>query len=629
MTKSAFFRKSVFLALLMTASTAAPVGRAAEPLSLDQATDLSGNPSGNLNDIKPTDVIHWRVQGGDIYPSGKTVVLIQLTTEKGFSVYRDRLAFAPVGAESVTERVDYPSSTKTKDEISGEEKEIFPGGDFTIILKAPQGSGLKVLELDVSFIGCAGRICLYPYTERLKVPLVMRELEPAAAVNQAVVKRDEGAPVISSTQDDTEDFTTRWARKIQGGSFQFWLLLLAVFIGGILTNLTPCVYPMIPITIRLLSAQGGSPLRAACCYAGGILATYTSLGIFAGLSGSLFGSILSSPTVNLFFAAVMLVLGISMLGVFDFSFLQKMAPTVKKGKTSLMNAFIMGVGAGFVASPCTGPILAALIAYTAKERDILRATALLFTYSLGFALPYVFLGAAAGRASRLKISFKVQGVIKLVFAGIMVALGFYYLRVPARGFLLSIDRALGLQLLWQLVSRAGLALALVMLLSWWFLDWLKNSKVFSIVLAFVLGAGVFATFQKSDGPLEKTGFAKLDWLSTEAAGFKTAKERSGPILLDGWAEWCEACKKMEQTTFKDPEVIGKLKSGNWVTVRLDLTDSNDENDAIQAKYGFFGLPVLILLPPDGDLNKKKLISGYVDSKSLIKQLGEFEASFKR
>jgi thiol:disulfide interchange protein DsbD len=392
------------------------------------------------------------------------------------------------------------------------------------------------------------------------------------------------------------------------------MILLVVFGGGILSNLTPCVAPMVPITLRLLAKQGSSPLASSSAYALGIVITYSILGVVAALSGGLFAAMFASKAFNLAFAVIMVGLGVTMLGYGDLSKLQMLGSRLGSGKPSLINTTFMGAGAGLVAAPCTGPVLAALLAYVAKNHlGVGEATALLGTYSFGFAIPYVFLGSAGAKATTVKVSPRVQVGVKLVFAAVMFGLGLYYLRVP----LYSLAESLRGH--WQSIFTAASVLGVVLTALWLAVPALQLKKASTFVPTLILALGLFGGWQWATGE-DQTAHA--DVFHDEATAMSAAKSAGKPLLIDMWADWCEACKKMDVTTFQDT-CVGKTLAQSWVVLKLDLTEANAKNDEIQSRYAIQGLPTLVLVPPDGQLANKQAISGYVTASTLLNTLKQF------
>lgn len=568
--------------------------------------------------VAPHEVVHWTSAGATTVDRSTVEVSLRLATDRGFALYEDRIKFAPpFGFSEIAKSA--PAGTLKPDPISGQPTQLIDGGEFIIRFTGPVATLGANIPVSVTYTACAEGVCLFPFTEKLSVALV--DAPPprdVAALSPAVQFQNKAT-------EDQVDFESGLARKLESGKLSIWALLLVVFIGGLLTNLTPCVAPMIPITVRVLSGRGGHGLRNASLYAAGILVTYTIAGVAAGLSGGLFGSILANAKFNLFFAAVMALLGLTMLGYGNFSSLQNLGMKFGSGKPSILNVFLMGAGAGLVASPCTGPILAALLAYSAKSASFAESVALIATYSLGFSLPYVFLGGAAAKVSKIKVNYRVQIATKLVFASIMFALALYYLRVPAYGLLQQLKPHFGI------LSGIFAPLGLAMLLVWIAVPFLHNSKAMSLAPALVLAIGIFSGSQLYFSPSGKTGQTtengsampeSLPWMKDEAAAYGAAKASNKPILIDAWAEWCDACKKMDVTTFEDPRVIAELNK-NWILLKLDLTEGSDANDALQDKYNLQSLPTLTMIPASGDLAGKDVVMGYTPAETLLGRMREF------
>ncbi len=416
------------------------------------------------------------------------------------------------------------------------------------------------------------------------------------------------------------NFESEWAPKINDSKIPFLIILLVVFIGGLFTNLTPCVYPMIPITIHLLGKSGISPLRNSIAYAGGILVTYTILGISAALSGSLFGNIMASPTFNLIFAALMSYFAFSMLGFGQFSRLQKFGAYLGAGPSSLKNSFLMGGGAGLVASPCTGPILAALLAYTAESQDLKKGAFLLFVYSFGFAIPYVFLGNFSANVARMKISPTLQIFVKMAFSSIMFSLAFYYLKIPAYVLFAS------LQGYWEVLTNVSFILG-VLLTGLWLASSGRHSRLSALIPSIVFGFSFFGFFEASGekARLRAEDTFSVVWSTDEEKVFASAQNKNKPILVEGWAEWCAACKKMDAYTYTDPE-LRKMLTKKWLLLKFDLTESNAKNDEIAKKYSIRSLPMILLIPPNGDISRATRIGGYIEAPILVDKLKRFQAN---
>ena len=178
-----------------------------------------------------------------------------------------------------------------------------------------------------------------------------------------------------------------------------------LFVAGILTSLTPCVYPLIPITVSVFGARqaqhrGRSALLSGT-YVAGIALTYSALGLFAALSGRAFGSALSSPPVIALLAFFLLALAASMFGAFDialpFSVQQKLDSMKGAG---FAHAFGMGLVAGIIAAPCTGPVLAGVLAFVATKGSAVLGFWMLFTYAVGMGVLFFVLGATSLRLPR-------------------------------------------------------------------------------------------------------------------------------------------------------------------------------------------------------------------------------------
>ncbi len=557
-------------------------------------------------DIHPSDVIHWQPVGGQLFSDGAIELGIRLFTEQGFTLYTDKVSFElPPGYK--IKKIVAPPVTRQHDPVTASEVDVYSGGDFKLLITGVEKWQGDKFPVTVKSLGCTTSICLFPFSVPLEVPVYKS--------SNSSSEFDLAAAQSSTTVVEEESWDVQLADQLKTGKMATWLLFVIVFLGGLLTNLTPCVAPMIPITVRLLGNQNFSPFLNSSLYALGIMVTYTGLGSIAVFSGSAFGTFMSSVPLNIAFAVVMAALGLSMLGFGNLSFLQNFGSRIGAGKPSAKNTILMGAGAGLVAAPCTGPVLGALLTYTAGQQSSAQGVLLMALYSFGFAFPYVLLGSAAAKASTMKVSPKVQVSIKLIFASVMFGLSFYYLRVPAYELLQILKPYWGVVSAWLLPT--GVTLVALCLL----LPRLQHSRVAMVVPSFVLGVGLFTGSQwlTSSGPNK----SELKWYKSLELGFAAANEANKPILIDHWAEWCEACKKMDVTTFVDPRIVRELKE-NWVLIKLDLTKGTDEDEDHMDKYGISGLPTLVLLNSEALQLSQQNITGYISGGGLLKKLRTYK-----
>ncbi len=570
---------------------------------------------GQPTDIKPKDVVTWTPFEAVENSESKIRVLVRLSLKQDWKIYASNLTFSgPAGM--TLEATTPPSPLKFMDPISNKEVDVYEAGDFALTFTGVPRWTNQNFPLSIRYVGCTNIICLFPYTETVEVPF-------AAFIEKTSGKKLESLPVDAATlqpsEGDDEGLESKLTARLAAGNVPFFLLLGIVFIGGMLSNLTPCVYPMIPITLRILGRQGSSPYLSSTFYALGIVVSYSTLGVIAALSGGMFGSMMASKSFNITFAILMFILGITMLGFGNFSKIQMLGNRLGTGAPSLRNTFLMGTGAGLVAAPCTGPILAALLAYTTKNSiDMGASTTLLFTYSLGFGLPYVFMGGAAAKVGKIKVSPLIQIIVKFLFAVFMFALSFYYLRIP---FYSMMENLRGN---WHTIGMVTGSVGTCLAIAWLLAPKLRNNKFAALVPSIILGIFVFSLSQTLTSKPKQdhdSGYT-VTWLKTEESAFLEAKSTGKPILIDMWAEWCESCKKMDVTTFVDGKVLTEL-SENWVALKLDLTESNDANDSIQEKYGLQGLPTLVLVPPSGDIGQRQNLAGYIAASRLVKNLQQF------
>lgn len=210
--------------------------------------------------------------------------------------------------------------------------------------------------------------------------------------------------------------------------------LLLVFVAGLLSSLTPCVYPLIPITVSLFGAkQAESKLQAfllSVVYVVGIAVTYSVLGVAAASLGTVFGGAMQSPWVLGAIAVLFFVLGLASLGAVPVRLPGNLQTKLSQtGGAGFMGAFVMGLVAGIIAAPCVGPIVAGILVYVAQQQDIFLGWILLMTFAFGMGQLFLALGTFSSLLNRLPRSGSWMDGVKVVFGTVFIAMALYYAKL--------------------------------------------------------------------------------------------------------------------------------------------------------------------------------------------------------
>ncbi|HTD84728.1 MAG TPA: cytochrome c biogenesis protein CcdA [Gemmatimonadaceae bacterium] len=210
-----------------------------------------------------------------------------------------------------------------------------------------------------------------------------------------------------------------------------------LFIAGVLTSLAPCIYPMIPITAAIV---GGTSVGEAAqprsrtilltlTYVVGLALAYASLGLFAGLTGTLFGSVSTNPWLYFAMANLLIIAALAMVEVIPVrvpSWLLTRAASAGRGG-NLYGVFVMGAVSGLVAAPCSAPVMAAVLTWVSTTKSGILGFVYLFVFSLGMCALLVLVGLFSGTVARLPRAGGWMVWVKRLFALIMLAVAEYYL----------------------------------------------------------------------------------------------------------------------------------------------------------------------------------------------------------
>ncbi|MCD4654059.1 sulfite exporter TauE/SafE family protein, partial [bacterium] len=381
------------------------------------------------------------------------------------------------------------------------------------------------------------------------------------------------------------------------------LAFLLVFVAGFLTSLTPCVYPMIPITISYIGGRstGQGKFRGfilSLFYVLGLALVYALLGVAAALTGSLFGSITQIPAVIGGVALIFGIMGLSMLGLFDIQLPSSFQSRMQSGgpKSGFLGAVVMGAVAGLVAAPCAGPVIVALMTYIASTGKVIFGFTLMMSFAAGMGILFIVLGTFSGLLSALPSAGMWMAKVKKTFGVIMIGAAIFIakpiLPPPVFGILTGIGivllgaamgafRPIGKDDEYKKDMLKGCALILV----FW--------GIYCIVTLLPVPGRIIPDQVVSGTAFQ--GPVEIDfWRSNLKEALSEAKLSEKMLIVDFGAEWCRACKELEHKTFSDTTVIARLKE--MIAVKVDCTKSRDPNiKALQREYSVTGLPTVIVL----------------------------------
>jgi len=406
-----------------------------------------------------------------------------------------------------------------------------------------------------------------------------RLLWPAVAVALAVVL----IPGVASAACDPFN-----AYQQRGWAWMY----LASFGFGFQTSLTPCVYPMIPITLGIFGARGknvsrGRALLLATAYVIGMGLTYATLGVIIALIGGQFGTILANPFVVIPIVLLFAALAASMFGAFELNLPSSWQARLNQvGGQGFRGAFAMGLVGGLIAAPCTGPFLLGLLTFVATSRSVVGGGSLLFVYAIGMGVLFWVLAAFAmslPRSGRWMEWVKSAGGILLLLGGI------YFLKP-----LLPFMRHLAVPETWFLIAAiaviaVGLVLGAIHLsFHGSVLDKLRKG----LGIALVIG-GAFAVWSYTLTPKHKLPYVVDD----ETAAFARARAEHKGVMVDFSATWCVPCGELE-LTFGDDEVYD-LITRNFVPLKFDVSNDDEISAERRRRYKAGTLPAVIFLSADG------------------------------
>lgn len=397
----------------------------------------------------------------------------------------------------------------------------------------------------------------------------------------------------------------------------WWIALLAAWVGGLLTSFTPCVWPLVPITIRffggLRKSAGKDVLLLAITYVLGMMALYTTLGLLFASSGKVFGSLLSMPWVVWALALFCLAMGLSMLGAFTIRLPTELNTRLSQvGGRSLEGALTMGFVSGLVAAPCTGPVLAVILTFVASAGTLAFGFWLMCSFSLGLGMPLLALALLSGK--QISLGRPCVELVETVLASAMFIVSVYFFQIAWPGFRTAFSWIPFGSFAGFIIIVAGLG-AGALLISLYSTPRIRLPRIVTTVL---LTLGFSIILFGEHRPSADSSTNAIVWITSHVAGMTEAKEESKPVIIDFTAEWCTACKELDRKTYVDPEVQDEAK--RFVTIKIDATVMDDNMETIFDQYGVLGLPTVVFIASKGEILNKPRVTGFVSADRFLKMM---------
>ncbi|RMF20794.1 MAG: hypothetical protein D6760_10765, partial [Deltaproteobacteria bacterium] len=363
----------------------------------------------------------------------------------------------------------------------------------------------------VRYQACNDTLCLRPTSVRLPIQLKLSALD-AREVERAGFN-EEAAESI--------------ARLVAGG---LWVVVPGMLLLGLALNLTPCVYPLVSVTIAYFGRQAGERrgrmLWLAICYTIGIAVTFSALGASAALSGGLFGRALTHPAVLIAISLMMVALALSSFGLYQIQVPGGLDARIAGAASGAVGATLMGMTMGLVAAPCVGPVVVGLLVFVGSRGDVLLGFSLFFLLALGLGIPYVALAMAAGSISALPRSGAWLQWTEHLFGCILLAMAIYFVRpvLPA---------ALGDRLMPAFLFLAVAYLA--------FLDPAGRGTTWFVRFRAVAGIVALAALVVAYRPTVGDSEEGLPFEPFSAITYDAARDRHQPFVIEFRADWCLPC----------------------------------------------------------------------------------------
>ncbi|MFA5405475.1 MAG: protein-disulfide reductase DsbD [Ignavibacteria bacterium] len=512
----------------------------------------------------------------------------------------------------------FPADKLLKFEFSDSKIRVYEGENYIglkLISAKTLQDGEYPVNLKFNYQACDNAVCYSPKTVEIKLNIkISKEKASKDLSNKDIFAKIDFTKPTETKKEEAPNLTEN--NRIEGQNPDenkvsnfieergMFLGLLFIFLGGLALNLTPCIYPLIPITISYFGAQSSGnrmqSITMGIFYALGMAITYTGLGLFAALTGSLLGTALQNPLVIIGVALILAALATSMFGLWEIRVPQKLALAGNKNRSGFLGSLLMGFLVGFIAAPCIGPFVLSLLVYVGKVGNPFMGFLLFFVLSMGLGLPYIFLAAFSSAINKLPRSGEWMIGVKIIFGFILIGMAINTLEP-------IIPKEIFAYLYPLFIIFAGIYLIA-------FDKKGQTAQIFTkikyliAIIAIIYGTWILKP---------ESHKAEVQWnmLNSVESIESSVKSKKSPVMIDFYADWCAQCKELDKYTYTDNNVAELSKSFN--NIKIDLTK---ENKAISDKYNIKGLPVVIFINAKGEEIKELRVTGFLKPEEFITKM---------
>jgi thiol:disulfide interchange protein DsbD len=584
---------------------------------LDRLSNLSGSKQPSF--LPPDEAF-----GLDVKVRDAQTLQANFRVTPGYYLYRNKVAFTTTDNTVKVTAVNLPKGELKHDPNFGD-TEVFHQSFQAEITLSPPNNKPTSITLNAVYQGCSEQgLCYPPISKTLHINLPDATTLAPPATTVAPLP----SPVASLLPPPVSE-GSQIAGLFKGGSF--WLIISFFFGAGLLLSLTPCVFPMIPILSGIIVGRGHKITHMhafilSLAYVLGMALTYAAAGVAAGFSGNLISNALQTPWVLGSFAAVFVLLSLSMFGFYELQL-----PSALQSKLSdtsnrlhgghLSGVFGMGALSAIIMGPCVAAPLAGALLYISQTHDAVLGGVALFALALGMGAPLLLIGTSAGVL--LPKAGAWMEAVKQFFGVMLLALAIWIIQpllpVSVQMLLwaaLLLFSAIYLRAVDALPHNAG---------GWHKL--LKGIGLFALLLGVAYLIGALSGARDILRPLGNISRAETQ--ATASLQFSRVKDiaeldqriaqaQGKVVMLDFYADWCISCKEMERFAFSDAEIKAKLNS--VLLLQADVTANSEADQALLKRYGLFGPPGILFFDTQGKELGDFRVTGYQDAAQFLKNL---------